>query len=210
MIQPPIRQFEFVGGALCLDFCNTVGGTREGTAREYLAGYRDFVGWAEQAGLLRKGEAKALQRAAAARPAEAAAVLERARRLREAIYNIVAAVATGKSAATADLSVLNGELAMTLGRLRLGKQKVGFGWEWAREKPALDEAIGPIARSAAELLTSGVDLGRVRRCEGLNCGWLFEDSSKNHSRRWCDMGDCGNRAKVRRHRLRARRHPVRQ
>jgi predicted RNA-binding Zn ribbon-like protein len=23
--------------------------------------------------------------------------------------------------------------------------------------------------------------------------------SRNHSRRWCDMGDCGNRAKARRH-----------
>jgi len=65
----------------------------------------------------------------------------------------------------------------------------------------LDQPIGPIAHSAAELLTGIQFRGQVRRCEGHNCGWLFVDSSKNHSRRWCDMRDCGNRAKVRRHRL---------
>jgi len=55
------------------------------------------------------------------------------------------------------------------------------------------------------LLTSSQRLNQVRQCRGDNCGWLFVDGSKNHSRRWCDMRDCGNRAKVRRHRLKQRR-----
>jgi predicted RNA-binding Zn ribbon-like protein len=42
----------------------------------------------------------------------------------------------------------------------------------------------------------------VRECSGDTCGWLFVDTSRNHSRRWCDMEDCGNRAKARRHYLR--------
>jgi len=55
------------------------------------------------------------------------------------------------------------------------------------------------------LLTDPHTLAHVQMCNGDNCGWLFIDSSKNHSRRWCDMRDCGNRAKIRRHRLRQKR-----
>jgi len=36
------------------------------------------------------------------------------------------------------------------------------------------------------------------------CGWLFVDTSKNRRRRWCDINDCGNRAKQRRYQQRAR------
>ena len=51
------------------------------------------------------------------------------------------------------------------------------------------------------LLTSS-QLARVRDCADATCGWVFIDQSKNASRRWCDMGDCGNRAKARRYRAR--------
>src|SRR5258706_243420 len=126
----PAKKFQFVGGDLCLDFCNTMGGKRSGIPREYLNTIADFVSWCEQAGLIGLPEAKALLRQA-----------------------------------------------------------------------ALDHLLGPIARSAANLLTRDELLYHVSHCGGDNCGWLFVDSSKNHSRRWCDMRDCGNRAKVRRHRL---------
>jgi predicted RNA-binding Zn ribbon-like protein len=38
---------------------------------------------------------------------------------------------------------------------------------------------------------------RVRRCPAADCAWVFWDSSKNASRRWCSMRICGNRAKAR-------------
>ncbi|HET8727128.1 MAG TPA: CGNR zinc finger domain-containing protein, partial [Alphaproteobacteria bacterium] len=41
-------------------------------------------------------------------------------------------------------------------------------------------------------------------CGGIDCGWLFLDTSKNAKRRWCDMRYCGNRAKAHRHYERAR------
>ena len=47
--------------------------------------------------------------------------------------------------------------------------------------------------------------GFIRECDGDTCGWLFLDTTRNHSRRWCDMRGCGNRAKVRRHRQKQRR-----
>ena len=44
----------------------------------------------------------------------------------------------------------------------------------------------------------------LRRYHADGCLCLFIDKSRNRSRRWCDMADCGNQAKVRRFRERAR------
>ena len=60
----------------------------------------------------------------------------------------------------------------------------------------LAQPLWPVVRSAADLLT-GSSLERVKRCPGEGCGWLFLDTSRNGSRRWCDMSSCGNRARVR-------------
>ena len=207
---PPVKRFRLVGGALCLDFCNTVGGKRGATTRENLNSYRDFISWCEQTGTVQKSEAEALVRKAACSGAEARRVLNRALELREAIYRIFAAVAEDKTPPAKDLSRLNAELALGLKRLRVSSGKDGFVWGWASEDEAVDQPLGPIARSAADLLTSAELLADVHRCQGDNCGWLFADSSRNHSRRWCDMRDCGNRAKVRRHRLKERRVKARR
>lgn len=52
------------------------------------------------------------------------------------------------------------------------------------------------ARSALGLLGAS-EADRMKICP--NCKWLFVDHSKNHSRTWCDMAVCGNRAKARLH-----------
>jgi predicted RNA-binding Zn ribbon-like protein len=87
------------------------------------------------------------------------------------------------------------------GAARPGVQGQRFVWVWAGMSDHLTSVLWPIARSAASLLTSP-QLTRVRECAGHPCGWLFLDHSKNGSRRWCDMADCGNRAKARRYRAR--------
>ena len=200
----PPKKFRFVGGALCLDFCNSVGGNRETVAREKLHSYADFLSWSQQAGLVDASAAKARLGHARRRPAAAMAVLRRARALREAIYRICQAGALKRKSKQSDLEKLNAELVRCLPRLRISASKGGYNWDWRTDNGALDDALGPIARSAAELLISGESLERIRQCKSSNCGWLFLDSSRNHSRCWCDMRDCGNLAKVRRHRLRHR------
>lgn len=54
-----------------------------------------------------------------------------------------------------------------------------------------------VSRALAELLTSSGNPGwhRLRACPGPGCGWVFVDRSRSGSRRWCQMSDCGNRAK---------------
>lgn len=203
---PTAKKYQLVGGALCLDFCNTVGGKREGIARENLHSYEHFLSWCEQVHLVSKTEVARLRQNAETVPEQATEVLGRAVALREAIYHIFFALAKNAGPAEADLKLINAELAKNLGRLRVMSEGEtnGFKWVWALDKPALDYPLGPLAHSAANLLISHECCALVRQCRGDNCGWLFLDSSKNHSRCWCDMRDCGNRAKVRRHRQKHR------
>ena len=200
-------KFQLVGGDLCLDFANTVGGRRGGIAREKLHGYNDFLAWCRQAGIVSGPHAATLARKAGREPAVAVEVLARATQLRESIYGLFAAAMQRRKPPGPDLDRLNSELAKALCRLRVAPGNgptPDFGWSWAAGTGDLDAPLGPIARAAADLLTDRHKLAHVRQCGGDNCGWLFLDSTRNHSRRWCDMRDCGNRAKVRRHRLKLR------
>jgi len=196
------RTFQFVGGELCLDFCNTVGGKRGVRPKEFLHTYNELARWAEQAGLANHAAAEALRQGAVLMPGAASAVMVRALELREAIFRIFLALARDQSPVEHDLEILNAELARSLNRLQVGRHGKEFAWHWKGDPDQLDYFLAPIARSAAELLFAGHWRNHLNKCEGDNCGWLFFDSTKNHSRRWCDMRDCGNRAKVRRHRQR--------
>jgi predicted RNA-binding Zn ribbon-like protein len=165
------------------------------------AGYADLVAFAVHAGLLAECEARALLRRAARRPREALAVLERARLLREALYRTLRALLRHERPITADLALIGAELAVCRDHevLEPDGQRLRFAWRGTRER--LDSPLWPIVCSAAALLTSP-ELERLRRCGGEDCGWLFLDQSRNRSRRWCTMEDCGNLAKVRRFRAR--------
>jgi predicted RNA-binding Zn ribbon-like protein len=186
-----------------LNFANTVGGHRPDQPREYLHTYGDLVAWSRHAGLLSESEAQRLVDEAERRPAEAAQVLARALALREAIYRIFSAVVADSTPAAADLAILNDTLGETMARLQVIPDGQRFIWSWYADVTALDPMLWPVVRSAGELLTSP-ELKQVRECDGETCSWLFLDTSKNHSRRWCDMRDCGNRAKARRHYSRKR------
>lgn len=195
--------FELSGGRLCLDFANTVSNRHGERPRERLLGYRDLVSWSRQAGVLADREAERLVRDAAGRPAEATAVLGRAVALRNAIYRTFSAVAAGRRPDAGDLAALTAALAEATARSRIVPAADGFAWDWSGEGGALDRMLWPVAKSAADLLTSD-DVRAVRECASDTCTWLFMDTSRNRSRRWCDMRSCGNRAKVRRHRARRR------
>ncbi len=93
------------------------------------------------------------------------------------------------------------ELEIARRHQALAPARRGFAWTWEHPESTLDSILWRVSQSAADLLTSpGLDL--VRKCAGENCGWLFLDTMRNHSRHWCDMQDCGNLAKVRRFRER--------
>ena len=194
--------FDLTGGALCLDLTNTVGGTRE-RPREDLHSFGDLVEWARQAGALDAADARELRRRADAAPAEAARALRRTMALREAIHRVFVARATGARPPEADVELIRRWDVDALEHSRLVARDGEFVREWAETPPSFDRVAWIAAHDAVELLTSE-ELPRVRECASDTCAWLFIDTSRNRSRRWCDMKSCGNRAKVRRHYERVR------
>ena len=172
-----------IGGALCLDFVNTVDPRHEPGRREYLDDYAALVAWGVHAGAIETSQGERLREAAAGVPAEAEHVLSRAIRLREALYPLFRRAARGQPPGPDDLGVLQAELPRALPHLRVTWSPSGYAREWERGSPALDQVLWPVAWSAAELLVQG-PLERIRECPGQDtCGWLFLDLSKNRSRR---------------------------
>jgi predicted RNA-binding Zn ribbon-like protein len=194
--------FDISGGELCLDFANTVDKRAGGQPDDHLQSYGDLLSWGRQTGELDGAQAGRLERAARRSPGSAARVLRRAVVLREALYRIFRAVAVGGPVAAPDLAILNAEASRAAARRVLVPKGKEYVWIW-REDAGLERILWPVARSAAELLASP-RLGSVRLCAADPCEWLFLDTSKNRSRRWCNMRVCGNREKARRHYQRTR------
>lgn len=202
------HRFELRGGNPCLDFVNTMAWRLTDRPAEYLGSYEDLLAWGRQTDLLTSYEAKILSEWAKTELEEARATLSRAIALREAVHGVLAAAIVGDPPDEGALTVLNRELSRALSRLRVvhaPEDAYVWAWDWSGDgrEPEPDRPLWPVARSAAELLTSP-KLGRIKVCAGEGCGWMFLDESRNGSRRWCDSRDCGNRERVRKHLVRKR------
>lgn len=193
--QHPLERWPLRGGVPCLDLANTEAYRGTGHEMDLLQSYDMLVAWSLAAGVLQPSEAGPLLLAATHDPEAAANLLARARELRAAIYVVMQSVAHRTEPPVATLATLNAFLAESQVHNQIVRNNEGFE---ARFRPEDDMAL-PIWRltdSAARLLLSP-ERDRVRECPGHECGWLFLDTTKNHSRRWCDSADCGNKARVR-------------
>ncbi|MCE5252638.1 MAG: CGNR zinc finger domain-containing protein [Actinomycetia bacterium] len=215
-------------GNVSLDFANTVEWHAGPNPEERLTSYAAALDWGLKHGLLTDSQVQVLREKAQTCPGDEAEALRRIVALREAVYRIFSALSHRAPLASADLETLNAELTEALPHVRLvvtegfgaaGEMGAagqgagpptaerdagslpGFEWAWTGMEDHLTSLLWPVARSATDLLTSR-QLVQVRECADDACGWLFLDTTKNASRRWCDMADCGNRAKARRYRAR--------
>lgn len=198
--------FQLIAGSLPLDFTNTLDNRGLGPEREQelLASYADLVAFAQQSGAIPASLARKLNARATHEPGRAEEVVVRALAVRECIYRVVSAIANGATAQAADLDAVNAEVAASASNTRLQRAGATFAWTWSGAEDALERVLWPIMRATADLLTSE-NLERVRLCDDEKCRWAFLDTSRNRSRRWCDMKVCGNRAKVRRFHARTKR-----
>jgi predicted RNA-binding Zn ribbon-like protein len=201
------QTFDLSGGALCLDFANTLDDRPSPSPRETLSSYAALLAFARQSGALPEGHLARLSDEALRRPAAAEATLLGAVELRETSYRIFLTLADGQPVPAPDLAALNRTLGGALAQARVVQALPGsdhqFAWAWSDESVSLEAPLWPIVRSAADLLTSS-RLAALRVCAADACAWLFLDTSRNGSRRWCSMRTCGNRAKARRHHARLR------
>jgi predicted RNA-binding Zn ribbon-like protein len=189
------RAPDLIGGALCLDFVNTVGfrGDTE-NPNEYLTSYDELLIWTEISGAIGRAEGRSIKKEMRRRKTDAAGVLEKAIKLREALAKLF----TDSSDPAPSLTVVNNMLARAPARKAIVPAAQGYDWQTEAQYDPLLQPLWAVLWSAADLLTSD-RLQRVTKCHNERCSWLFLDLSRNRSRRWCSMADCGNRAKARRH-----------
>lgn len=191
--------YDFDAGAICLDFANTVEWHDSDQPQDWIKEYTDLVEWSAQGGLIPAGRADHLCQLAQEQPAGAKAAYTWAVQLRKAIYRLFADYATTEQVDDRDLAILNEGVRTAYANLNMVPTPAGFSWEWLDRPDDFHQVWWPVARSAGELLTS-TELDRVAQCaDDRGCGYLFYDTSRNRSRRWCSMDSCGNRAKARRH-----------
>jgi predicted RNA-binding Zn ribbon-like protein len=126
--------------------------------------------------------------------------LARAHVLRDAVYRAFWAIAHSELPTSADLEIIAREYASAAANTKLVASGDRIIREWSSGNVALDRPLWPVAWSAVDLLTTG-DHRRVKVCPGpgnqpVTCAWLFYDTTKNASRHWCSMTDCGAAAKA--------------
>jgi predicted RNA-binding Zn ribbon-like protein len=195
-----VFRFELTGGALALDFVNTLD-ERETEPKELLADYGRLLEWSEQAGALSGRDCRRLKKVAELDPRKANTVLLQAREIRETLFAVVANLVRG-DLKTHDLDALNRWIRKAGARRRLSYSDGHIFLSHGDSGAELSAMLWPIIDSAGDLFTNSHLRSRIKICEGEGCGWAFLDNSRQGNKRWCDMTVCGNRAKAKRHRLR--------
>jgi predicted RNA-binding Zn ribbon-like protein len=190
-----VTRMRLVGGNLALDFVNTRVGPPGATPDDdVLTGHPELIDWSVYAGDLTEAEAAGLRRRARADAAGADAAFRRALRIRDDLDGIFQALAAGRGPEPALLARLRDDEADALAHARLDRDG-GFAWTW-RDDHSLARPLRPVVHAAVGLLTTAT-MERLKRCEA--CSFVFHDESKNRSRRWCSMEDCGAAEKMRRY-----------
>jgi predicted RNA-binding Zn ribbon-like protein len=185
-------------GELCLDYANTVDWHASSHPKNMLDSYEKLVEWSRRRGILDSEVARGLVQRARERKELGDMAMGEADSLREAIYGVFSATSHGRQPGRKELGMLNAHLSRGMARSRISLEGQQLRWGWIGDDMPPDMMLWPIAKSAAELLTSQ-RLGQVKECanELEGCGWLFLDNSRSHNRVWCSMDSCGNRAKFR-------------
>jgi predicted RNA-binding Zn ribbon-like protein len=202
-----ISELPILGGHPALDLVNTVTPrvpVRGHEPYDHLTAPRDLLTWAGRAGVVDQAESRLVTQAWRHDAGAGPAALEIAREVREALHVTLLDAA--------------GLVPQTAAVTRTALERLHARWTAAlgRSRLVLDRAADPVVQvatglapallipdrvtvAAVELLRTA-DFARLRRCppdEG-GCGWIVLDRSRNGSRRWCRMADCGTEVKARR------------
>jgi predicted RNA-binding Zn ribbon-like protein len=186
-------KFYLVGNNLSVDFVNTR--IREnGAPKELLESFDDLIAWAARVNLSNLSQAKALLQDWSGRP-KAAQVLKLALNFRETLREMVLDAERGAAIKPAVIEAINVIIKAENGYAEVVRTEEGFEKRFRADFSDPGQLLAPIAEAAADLLCYG-NLAYLKKCESANCVLHFYDTTKNHSRRWCNMAACGNRAKV--------------
>jgi predicted RNA-binding Zn ribbon-like protein len=198
------RRASHVDEELAIRFVNTVAWRRADEQEERLPSAEALLRWFAEARLFDAGFLRALSLEWKGDPVLAENGYQTALSLRETIYRALQSAASDKAPAKTDLSLLSQLLNAGPPGMQLSVQRGRYLWNADGHANGVCVLLMPVVISALALLT-GPHSHKVKQCQDdRGCGWLFVDESRAQNRRWCSMGDCGNRAKARRHYVRQR------
>lgn len=195
------RDLPIVAGHLALDFANTVDDPEGPERWDHIATPEGLLRWAKRMNLVTtKGPQSfgSSTQQGSDLSTDDAAVLSSACLLREVLNHVFGSLAEAEPVPKEAWGRLRPFIADAIGTAALvpvDSRNGTYRRDWAHLGD-LRCVIHPVAASAGDLLVSD-DLLRLKRCG--RCPWLFLDFSKNHSRRWCDMNDCGKAEKIERY-----------
>lgn len=170
--------YKLVAGTPALDFANLVSYRGTGRHHDWLEPARNVAAWCDAADI----------------DVQAEADIAEIRQFREVVARTFLAVADEDIPPPADVDRISARAARGWAQRELRFEPGARAATWIDTAPTL---LSQIALGAAALLTSPESSQRIGACP--ECRWLFLDTSRNRSRRWCDPSDCGNRARQRRH-----------
>jgi predicted RNA-binding Zn ribbon-like protein len=187
------KKFHIVGNNLALDLVNTVV-AENNSPKDLLEDFTDLLAWAVAANLLEPTKARSLIRSRRVLR-QRSQVFSQSIHLRETLRQMVQALKNGQKVKATIIDILNAILGEKSGYTEIRKSENGFEKIFHIDFSEPHQLLIPIAESAADLLCYA-NPAFIKKCEAVDCVLYFYDTTKNHSRRWCSMAACGNRAKA--------------
>jgi len=185
--------YKIVGGYLCLDFTNTVSYRNRETPHEWLNTFENLCVWCQLTGVLNESDANELLYNLKLDSKKGWTKLNALHELREVIFKIFTPIADKKNPENEDINYFNTLIQKQISSEKIVYNKDSFYLEWTDDLSNYKKIIHHIYKSTIDLMTQA-DLTRINKCKA--CYWLFYDTSRNRSRQWCVMADCGNRNKA--------------
>jgi predicted RNA-binding Zn ribbon-like protein len=182
--------YKLVGGQPSLDLINTI--SWPGTEREHdwLDPPANLTLWGQAVGLIDNAARDRIDKSLEKSNRDARAQVESVKSVRAILRDAMMPLAMGEVPSPKAIRRLN-QLLEQASRQRFIDPET-LRWCWA-PPTTVEGILAPVVWNAGEVMTS-VDPHRLGRCP--SCDWLFHDTTRNRSRRWCDMGDCGSRDKA--------------
>jgi predicted RNA-binding Zn ribbon-like protein len=181
---------------VALDFVNTLDDRyAQDGPRELLPTYGDLLRFCREAEILTHAETARLSALPVASHEKG---LRSAIELREMLARVFYRWVDGQPPSAEDRIALERWSAACARRRELRWTDGHLAWAWKAPAGDAETPALRLAQHALDLLIGDEPL-RLHACASDTCRWLFLDTSKNRTRRWCDMKTCGNRAKARRY-----------
>ena len=177
-----VATLDLVGNRLCLDFVNTVNRLPAEGAVEFLTDEAALSAWANRLELTVSKSA----------PND---LLKKALVLRKALYNIFYAIAHSERPLDDDLESLKTFYLEAVEQATLEPSESEFRWKVSSKAPYA--LLHILTFDVLDFLQSDL-IDRVRYCQNEDCNWLFLDTTRSRTKRWCSAKGCGNRIRVKR------------